>query len=580
MNSVFSTYKVLMFSLASIVLSIPVTFITVNIYWDMSSSLNIMLLLTVLLDFISTLRNPTPPIDLSTLWELFAHSKYSGLIFQFIGIPFLLSLTLSVLFIVLCLKSRVSSKQLTHVSGPKFYLGNKAIKHAQSKHKHDLRSSRMTPCGVNIHPKIKITQAREQNNFLILGTTGAGKSTVFKPLVKQAIERGDNAVIYDEKAEYTESFYHKQTSILIAPWDKRSAKWNISEDIKSKQDAELFAQCLIPTSPSADPLWDQGARIILVSMLMRLINEQENAWGWCDLYKQLTFSPEKARSIFVEHYPLANTLLEPNSKTTQSFYVHIMSKLNWIEDLAKAWPPQFKKEFSLSRWVKKDSAKRIVIIQADSQFQNLGEPLCNAIISFMTRHYLSGSNPSKKRTWLFIDEFANLPRNPSISKWLELARANGARSVLCTQSISQLHDIYGKDEANTILNLLSNVIAFRMGAAGSDAEDTANIFGQYEAEIPNYEHRKRIGTRIDKPLVKKSDLVQLTQPTRRGVEGYMQIPGWESVYKLRWPLFKSVRNTKKKIPAKWLADSKPRKQAINKNQTNRLNKRDANHDVN
>lgn len=220
MNSVFSTYKVLMLSLASIVLSIPVTFITVNIYWDMSSSLNIMLLLTVLLDFISTLRSPTPPIDLSTLWELFAHSKYSGLIFQFIGIPLLLSFTLSVLFIVLCLKSRVSSKQLAHVSGPKFYLGNKAIKHAQSKHKHDLGSSRMTTCGVNIHPKIKITQAREQNNFLILGTTGAGKSTVFKPLVKQAIERGDNAVIYDEKAEYTENFYHKETSILIAPWDK------------------------------------------------------------------------------------------------------------------------------------------------------------------------------------------------------------------------------------------------------------------------------------------------------------------------------------------------------------------------
>ncbi|MBE8606867.1 type IV secretion system DNA-binding domain-containing protein [Vibrio sp. OPT10] len=578
MHSVTRTITALIAFVSSIILSIPVACISISTYWAVSTNQSFVTLVSLSLDWLSNLNSYAAPIASLDLWQSIFQLENTEVIIQYVLTPFVLSFSVSLLFVLFCLKSREAAKQLTHVSGPKFYLGKKAIKHARTMNKKDLRLSSITSPGVNVHPKIKITLAREQNNFLILGTTGSGKSTVFKPLVKQAIERGDNAVIYDEKGEYTESFYRKETSVLIAPWDERGAKWNISHDIKSKQDAELFAQCLIPNSANVDPLWDQGARIILVSMLMKLINKQSRTWGWSDLYKQLTFTPEVARSIFVEHHPLANSLLEPNSKTTQSFYVHIMSKLSWIEDLANAWPKDLKAEFSLSQWVKTDTTKHIVIIQADSQYQSLGEPLCNAIISFMTKHYLSESYSSKRRTWLFIDEFANLPRNPSISKWLELARANGARTVLCTQSISQLHDIYGKDETSTILNLLSNVIAFRMGAAGQDAEETANIFGQYEAEIPNYEHRRRIGTRVERPLVRKSDLIHLSQPTQKGVEGYMQIPGWRSVYKLRWPLFKDIKSAPKKISAKWLtsSNSKP----LTTHQTNRLNKRNSSHDVN
>ncbi|EHR0552684.1 type IV secretion system DNA-binding domain-containing protein [Vibrio parahaemolyticus] len=562
----------------SIILSILVACVSISTYWAASTNQSVVTLVSLSLDWLSKLNSCAAPIAPLDLWQNIIQLESTDVIIQYVLTPFILSFSVSLLFVVFCIKSRQTEKQLSHVSGPKLYLGKKAIKHARTMHKKDLKLSSITSSGVNVHPKIKITLAREQNNFLILGTTGSGKSTVFKPLVKQAIERGDNAVIYDEKGEYTESFYRKETSVLIAPWDERGAKWNISHDIKSKQDAELFAQCLIPNSTNVDPLWDQGARIILVSMLMKLINQQSRTWGWSDLYKQLTFTPEVARSIFVEHYPLANSLLEPHSKTTQSFYVHIMSKLSWIEDLAKAWPKDLRIEFILSQWVKTDTTKNIVIIQADSQYQNLGEPLCNAIVSFMTKYYLSGSYSSKRRTWLFIDEFANLPRNPSISKWLELARSNGARTVLCTQSISQLHDIYGKDETSTILNLLSNVIAFRMGAAGQDAEETANIFGQYEAEIPNYEHRRRIGTRVERPLVRKSDLIHLSQPTQKGVEGYMQMPGWRSVYKLRWPLFKDIKSAPKKIPANWLTsiNSKP----LTTRQTNRLNKRNSSHDVN
>ncbi len=550
-------YQTIIFILASILLAIPVTMALKGFSWIKSPHSNKMWLREVL-------QNYGRDGD----WQSVVHSENNAITLS-------VALALSVSFITFIFKSRHKSYELKYIAGPKLYSGRKAIRHAKAQHRKDLRGNPFTRTGIKVHPNIKITEAREQNNFLINGTTGAGKSTAFKLLVQLALNRGDYAVIYDEKGEYTESFYSPNNTILLAPWDKRSICWNICEDITTKQDAELLALCLIPDSKTPDPIWDQGARVIFVSMLMKLIHVQGNAWGWNDLYKQFMFSPDKARSEFVVHHPIVTSFIESESKTTQGFYVHIMSKLSWIEDLAKAWPEQSRSTFSLKSWLKDSQAKHVIMIQAHSQFPSLGEPLCNAILSLMTKHYLAGTFSSKRKTWLFIDEFANLPRNPNIKKWLELARENGARSVLCTQSISQLHSVYGKEETDSIINLLSNVITFRMGAAGDDAKYSANIFGEYTAETPDYDHPDRIGKREETPVVKASDLVQLGQPTRKGVEGYIQIPGWNAVYKLRWPLFQSIQKAKRKVPAKWVTTPYSKKPVTQKTQpqTNRLNKR-------
>ncbi|WP_100637090.1 type IV secretion system DNA-binding domain-containing protein [Marinomonas sp. ef1] len=565
MISLKKIFHYIVFILASILLSIPVSLVLISLYFNISYHNNELNIIKTFSNYFYIFKN----FGLEVFINQLIQKKIIPIIIFIAFLP-------SMAFVTICFKSREKPKELIHISGPKLYKGKAAIRHAQSMHKKDLIDNNLTSSGIKIHPKIQITNLREENNFLILGTTGAGKSTAFKPLVQQAIERGDYAVIYDEAGALTEAFYNADTSILLAPWDKRGAYWDISDDIETKEDAELLAKCLIPDSKSPDPLWDSGARIILISMIMTLINTKKKAWGWEDIYKQLTFSPDQARSIFVKHHPLADSLLTPNSKTTTSFYVHIMTKLSWVQDLAKAWPnQQNNKTFSLKKWITEDNEKHVVIIQANSQFESIGEPLCNAVISFMTKHFLDPNNSTKRKTWLFIDEFANLPRNPSILKWLALGRARGARSVLCTQSISQIHNIYGEKETHSMLSLLSNVITFRMGAAGSDAEDTAKIYGLYDAEEPNYENPDNSGKRSSEPLVKTSDLVHLSQPTRKGVEGYMQIPSWHSAYKLRWPLFKPTGNAEKVIPAQWLTNSVSQRntQPKVKQQGNRLNKR-------
>ncbi len=88
-----------------------------------------------------------------------------------------------------------------------------------------------------------------------------------------------------------------------------------------------------------------------------------------------------------------------------------------------------------------------------------------------------------------------------------------------------------------------------MGAAGETATYTAKAFGEHVVERPTSSAGQGDGItqnwhRETLPLVSASNLVQLPQPNKKGVVGYLLIPGYKAVYRLRWPYSKllSVRN--------------------------------------
>ncbi|MGR5545436.1 type IV secretion system DNA-binding domain-containing protein [Vibrio sp. PNB22_2_2] len=460
-------------------------------------------------------------------------------------------------------------ENVVHIKGPKLYQGKQAIKHASSNHKQDLKRDKRAADGINIHPQIAISSSREQTNFLVLGTTGAGKSMVVKPMLNSIISRGDRALIFDEKKEYTRSFYHENSTVLIAPWDSRGTQWFISGDVLTQQDAYLIANCLIPTNKSKDEMWVKGARLIFVGMLVSLIG-QRKPWGWVELAQLLSLPQKDMLEKLTRYFPIAKSFIVEKSKTTQGFYVNLIAELSWLEELATTWPYIDSKGFSIKKWISKQTNRKIIIIQSDSRYEAIGAPLCNALISLMTRYYLAKSDDETRRTWLVIDEAANLPVNPMLLKWLELARSKGARSIISTQSISRLVDLYSQNNTDAMLNLLSTVISLRIGPAGEDAKHTAKIFGERIVERPSSLEPNSNWQRSKEPLVEEFELTHLKPAGWQGVNGYLFIPGWNAAYKLRWPLFSSVSVAKEHIPAAWISK---RKSIQVKEKKNRLTKR-------
>jgi type IV secretory pathway TraG/TraD family ATPase VirD4 len=438
-----------------------------------------------------------------------------------------------------------------HISGPRLYRGNTALRHAKQSCK--LEGGKR---GLKLHPKLAITKKRESGNLLIIGNQGTGKTVVLSPMMHQVIERGERAFIYDEKREFTALFYQPQRSVLLAPWDTRSTQWNIQGDAYNASQAQLIAERLI--SESHDPLWSNGARMLFAGMI-EILNHTQPRWGWRELTDMLSLDEATLQSQLQAHYPRAARFIVEGSKTTQSFFAQLLGALGWLYTLADAWPKAYENGFCVRHWVSDPQTnKPVIIVQADKRYKDIGAPLANTLIALMTSHILAQTNSAERELWLFIDELGNLPKNPALAEWMSLGRSKGCRIVAGTQSISQLKDTYGGQEAETLLNMFTMFVSMRVGAAGETATYTAKVFGERVVERPTSSAGKSNSTTLNwhrdtLPLVSASDIVHLPQASKKGVQGYVLIPGYKAVYRLRWPYAKLPMIAQEHCPAIWLS---------------------------
>lgn len=452
-----------------------------------------------------------------------------------------------------------------HIEGARLYIGKTANKIAEKRSKKAIKKEGIKSRGIKIHPDIFLTKKIEQANIAIFGTSGSGKTTLILSIIYQVLRRGEQAFIFDKKKELTPYFFNK-SAVLIAPWDKRSRVWDIAIDIRNHEDAKTVANNLIPNSNSNDPMWIKGARLIFAGMLISLYNE-EDVWGWNDIVKRLNLPQGEMLSLLERHYPLASSFIIENSKTTQGFYVNLISELSWIESLGVAWGESTQAKFSIRDWIasKDKRVAQTIIVQSDERYESMGAPICNALISLMTTYFLVQSERDARPTWLFIDEMANLPVNPDLINWLELARSRGGRTLIGTQSISQIKSSYGDYDADTILNLLSTIVSLRVGSAGSESEYVSNIFGTKIVDRPSTHIGDRTWSRCEESVVEERKLSQLELPSKKGVTGFLLVPSWNAVFRLTWPFFKRKKIAEEQELADWVnAKPAPRLKTTNR----------------
>ncbi|MEO9523013.1 type IV secretion system DNA-binding domain-containing protein [Marinobacter alexandrii] len=441
-----------------------------------------------------------------------------------------------------------------HKSGPRLYVGNRAISHSKSCLNKEV-SRREGARGLRLHPGIAISAEGEVGNLFVYGQQGSGKSVVIKPIVEQIIDRQDKVLIYDQKREYTALFGGKN-AVLVSPTDKRGFVWDIGKDVETPEQAKLFADCLIE-SRGGEEFWFQGARIILTGCVIAAIRQSEH-WGWADLRDVLDKPIAEIKRLFERYYPEGVKLVEEDSKTTQGFMTIIGSQLAWISDLSKLWPKDSKRRFSVRSWVNNKSAKKVLLIANDPLNSAVSAPLCNAIVTLSTRHVLSLGDSARRRIWFCLDELGNLPRCDALLQLMSLGRSKGACVVAGTQSTSQLVTIYGESQTETLLTLFANIICLRLGASGKSASRAGESFGRRTivenvSNIDNAGNKSISNQQKDIPLVTREEIVHLSA-TKKGVSGFMSIAGWGAVYRLVWPFHR----LEKKYPEYVPVDRRPR----------------------
>lgn len=444
----------------------------------------------------------------------------------------MLAVIISFVITTFLLKSYKAVPLFRHLSGPIVLRGRYALRHAKEQRKKESGGS-----GLYLHPKIGISTIRELGNVFLFGQQGAGKSTIIKFMLEQLLRRNDSLFIYDEKREYTEHFFTGD-EVLISPGDSRSAYWDLSKDITDEASAKAVASVMIQSS-TQDQFWTDAAQVVLTGVLITLMKKGKS-WSWIDLNDLVFSDAQTLHDVFSIHYKAGVNLVEPDSKTSLSILTTLTIQLSWLPGLAYQWK-DYSESFCLNDWHMYGSCKRL-IVAGDPMAYEMSSALCSALLSLLASKIIASPDSDTQRFWFVLDELGNMPKTESLKKLLTLGRSKGVRTIAGTQAVSQLRSIYGHDDAETILSLFSNVITLRTGPIGDSAKVASESLGtkRVEQRVKSFDNNGKESISFqhsEMPVVNTEEIIHLPR-SNRSVSGYLLINGYESVYRLDWPIKK------------------------------------------
>jgi type IV secretory pathway TraG/TraD family ATPase VirD4 len=291
----------------------------------------------------------------------------------------------------------------------------------------------------------------EQTHAMLIGTTGAGKTTQLRKLVTEARERGQRCVVFDLTGAFVEAFYEEGRDHILNPMDQRCPPWTIFNDCQNYADYISAAAALIPSDGgNAEPFWAMAARTLFVEMCVKLAASGETTNG--AIAHHLMSADLKA-----VHAKLANTIASPLTATeaarmAESIRAVFNTNAQAIRFLPDPVPESGHRSRSgagckRSRFrARSCSSPRPIPISRSTALLTLWMDLAvNALMGMPRTRDL--------RMWYLFDEVHALHRMPAIEHGLQTARGFGGAFVLGMHSFDKLAETYGEEGAINLASL-------------------------------------------------------------------------------------------------------------------------------
>lgn len=478
-------------------------------------------------------------------WLVLLSNKSSTTTYVFLAIS-LTCWLISIVKIGQWLFKRMTIDGLLHIRGPVLLEGESALGALKKTFKPEYKFSGN---GLTIFPNLILPKQRENQNMLILGAVGGGKTQFLLPLIKQVVDSPTKkSIIFDFKGDFTEYFLNDTSVKLIAPWDNRGLCWDIQADIKTVEEAQLFAEALIPEPQgNSDPMWINGSRSILAGLVVAAIKTKPNAWDWHTLADFIQSDLDTLHKLLSKYYPQAASLVDKSSKTSTSFIMTLQSYCQPIFNFA-VFTTKMAVRFSVKDWVQNDQSEiRHLIVQYSTQYAPLGKASVELTLYFATRYLLSLPDNPQRELYFFLDECAQLTFK-KLPELLSTGRSKGAKVFVGVQDLGLLTTRFTENEVNAMASMIGTLVVFRMAALGGSAQKVSDGLGKRLVErrdisLTTDESRQASWAQVELPVVYESDITGLPQAGKNGATGYLAIAGTDIVAKLRWPLTKLPKIT-------------------------------------
>lgn len=330
----------------------------------------------------------------------------------------------------------------------------------------------------------------------IIASNGSGKTASFvEPLIAQAAYKNYTGVIVDYK-------FPKLTSHTFRHYSRRECKVDfytinfmdlsrshrlnpIRPDLLkhkpfSSEFATAFYCSLNRDAIRKQEFWDSSAIAILSAVI----------WYMKVHYPKYCTLPHVLNLVLGMNAESIINMLSKNYETRTL----IASVMTGIQGKAGGqWAGQFG---TLQNWISIVNTKEVAWVLSGDDFSlNLNDPkdpkvLCigvdekiikaiSPVISFILTAVIKEINsPDKEHSIFLVDEAAQF-FIPNISNLPATARENLVATIISTQTVSQMEDIYGKSETETLMSNLNTQIYGRTPNPAT-GEYVAKLFGKEE----------------------------------------------------------------------------------------------------
>ncbi|SFQ70544.1 Type IV secretory pathway, VirD4 component, TraG/TraD family ATPase [Variovorax sp. OK605] len=315
---------------------------------------------------------------------------------------------------------------------------------------------------------IPVPQAVESTQFFIGGSTGTGKSVCIADYIESARARGDRLICIDPDGA-SMRFFHAPGDKILNPFDKRSQGWSIFNEIRTSFDCEQYAISLIPRSPSTEQeTWNSMGRTIVSETLAVLLRQGQGTTE--RLVHWLTTASNEDLRALLAGTPAAGCF-HGATETLASIRTVLTQYITPHKHLPSG-------DFSFRDWLD-DGQGSLWITWREDMLQAL-KPLISCWVDVTCASVLSMPEDPARRMHLVCDELDSLEKLNYIVDAATKGRKKGLRIVPGVQSLAQLNNTYGRNDALTLRNCFRS--AFLCGIGELDtytAEEFSRALGEH-----------------------------------------------------------------------------------------------------
>lgn len=300
------------------------------------------------------------------------------------------------------------------------------------------------------------------------------------------------------------------------------------------EDLNDLVSVLIPIENEKDPMWEKGARSIVLATLLAMLEDSEDEtlgmtkekFNFFNMTKILQNSSNDyielrnyfaGRSLLSKAYSLSKQVCDCAEQTRASYMSIVYEKLTMFND-AGICALTSSSDFNSESLAERPTALFLKIPDEKDTRHNLAAIFILNIYKTLIK-VASGTDALTlpRNVYFIMDEFGNMPKIEKFDKFITVGRSRKIWFTMIVQSYSQLDNVYGE----TVANILKGNCGIKMFIGSNDmntCKEYSELCGNITV-VTNSTSGSVHGSDVNlssqtqvRPLIYPSELQRLNRP--------------------------------------------------------------------